>query len=333
MSDNEAPALEITAADLGLRGDAPADPEPPSTEAQDEAPESEPAAASDAASDDGQPRSAEPEVASLPPPSSWAKDQHERWSKLDRATQDYIALRESQMSQGISQFQDTAKFGRQVRDIFAPHVAELRAAGIDEVGAVQTLLNAHLNLTRAAPDQRKQMFADLARQYGVDVGAVAAAGQPPIPPEFDVLKKEIDGIKGKLTASENAALEARKSQAVREVEAFAADPAHPYFNELAEDMEMEILRLRNEGKPVDLEKIYDKAMWANPVTRAKELERVKADGDKAKREKSQKEAAAALKAKSANIRGRDTSRAPQAPLGTMEDTMRATLADIRSRAN
>jgi len=327
MSDNEAPALEITAADLGLRGDAPADPEPPSTEAQDEAPESEPAAASDAASDDGQPRSAEPEVASLPPPSSWAKDQHERWSKLDRATQDYIALRESQMSQGISQFQDTAKFGRQVREIFAPHVAELRAAGIDEVGAVQTLLNAHLNLTRAAPDQRKQMFADLARQYGVDVGAVAAAGQPPIPPEFDVLKKEIDGIKGKLTASENAALEARKSQAVREVEAFASDPAHPYFDELADD----IAKMIEIGHP--LAEAYEKAVWSNPVTRAKELERVKADGDKAKREKSQKEAAAALKAKSANIRGRDTSRAPQPPTGTMEDTMRATLADIRSRAN
>lgn len=327
MSDIEAPALEITAADLGLRGDAPADPEPPSTEAQDEAPESDPAAASDAASDDGQPRSAEPEGDSLPPPSSWAKDQHEKWAKLDRATQDYIALRESQMSQGISQFQDTAKFGRQVRDIFAPHVAELRAAGIDEVGAVQTLLNAHLNLTRAAPDQRKQMFADLARQYGVDVGSVAAAVQPPIPPEFDVLKKEIDGIKGKLTASENAALEARKSQAVREVEAFASDPAHPYFDELADD----IAKMIEIGHP--LADAYEKAVWSNPVTRAKELERVKADGDKAKREKSQKEAAAALKAKSANIRGRDTSRAPQPPTGTMEDTMRATLADIRSRAN
>lgn len=44
---------------------------------------------------------AEPEVPAIDPPKSWSKDAHERWSKLDRETQEYLAARDSEDQKAI----------------------------------------------------------------------------------------------------------------------------------------------------------------------------------------------------------------------------------------
>ena len=54
-----------------------------------------------------------------------------------------------------------------------------------------------------------------------------------------------------------------------EINIFAADPAHPYFDDVAND----ITALLRGGGAKDLADAYDKAVWANPVTRAKEQAR------------------------------------------------------------
>lgn len=43
----------------------------------------------------------EPEVPAIDPPKSWSKDVHERWSKLDRETQEYLAARDSEDQKAI----------------------------------------------------------------------------------------------------------------------------------------------------------------------------------------------------------------------------------------
>ena len=50
-----------------------------------------------------------------------------------------------------------------------------------------------------------------------------------------------------------------------EVNAFAADPEHPYFDELSD----EIVAILKTG--ASLAEAYEKAVWANPVTREKEI--------------------------------------------------------------
>lgn len=43
----------------------------------------------------------EPEVPAIEPPKSWSKDAHERWSKLDRETQEFLASRDSEDQKAI----------------------------------------------------------------------------------------------------------------------------------------------------------------------------------------------------------------------------------------
>lgn len=57
------------------------------------------------------------------------------------------------------------------------------------------------------------------------------------------------------------------------VDDFAKDPAHPYFDELADEIAVQI----KAGK--ELQEAYDTAVWANPVTRQKELARIQLEKD------------------------------------------------------
>lgn len=43
----------------------------------------------------------EPEVPAIDPPKSWSKEAHERWAKLDRETQEYLANRDSEDQKAI----------------------------------------------------------------------------------------------------------------------------------------------------------------------------------------------------------------------------------------
>jgi hypothetical protein len=81
-----------------------------------------------------------------------------------------------------------------------------------------------------------------------------------------------------------------------------------------------------------LKDAYERAVYANPVTRQKEIARLQTEADTKLREKSKNEAEAARKAARTNVRSRDTRRTPTEPLGTMDETMKSTLSEIRSRA-
>src|SRR5438105_4945226 len=79
--------------------DGEADPDAPeierelaSKEADAESPEKETAA---------EDQETEPEVPAIEPPRSWSKEAHERWSKLDRETQEFLAARDSEDQKAI----------------------------------------------------------------------------------------------------------------------------------------------------------------------------------------------------------------------------------------
>ena len=136
---------------------------------------------------------------------------------------------------------------------------------------------------------------------------------------------EVQEIRGHLTERQQAELAQRKEATSKEVEAFASDPAHPYFDEVSED----IVKLIGAG--YSLKDAYEKAVWANPVTRQKELGRIQKETTEAERKKAADAARQAKKASSTNVKGRDQARASTEPAGTIDETLRETLADIKAR--
>jgi hypothetical protein len=257
------------------------------------------------------------------PPKSWAKEYHEPWSKIDPKVQEYVELREKQMLDGIEQYKDFSGFGKAMRDVITPYKALIAAQGIDEPKAVAALMNAHYKMSSLAPAEKAQYFAMIARNYGVDLAQLPQGQQEQVNPEIKSLRDEMGSIKSALTQREREQYESAKTKVSQDVGAFAdakddkGNKVHPYFIGMGETLDV----------------AYDKAVWANPVTRAKETARLQTEAQDQLRSKSKQEAERARKASSTNVRSRDTNRAPTEPLGKMDDTLKDTLATIRGRTH
>lgn len=78
---------------------------------------------------------------------------------------------------------------------------------------------------------------------------------------------------------------------------------------------------------------YDKAVWANPVTRQKELNRLQTEAAGKLKETAKAEGQAARKATSSNVRAVETRKAPTEPKGKMFDDLPAMLEAIKKRSH
>lgn len=283
---------------------------------------------------------AEAAKAAEPPadlPKSWKKEMGQHWATLPQEVKTYVQEREQQMLEGIGQYKQAAGFAHAVGKAIEPFMANIQAAAQgNPVLAVQTLLAADNILRHGAPDKKAELLANMARDYGVDLNAAVQASQGQaaakdpyvahLETQLQRLEQRLNGTEQHITADQAARVEQVRGQVASEVDAFAADPAHPYFDELSDD----IAKLINVG--YTLKDAYDRAVWANPVTRAKETARVQKDAEERTRKQAEEEAEKARKASGTNVRGSSSGRTPTAPRGTMEDTMAETLAAIKSRS-
>ncbi len=267
--------------------------------------------------------------ATRPAPRSWAKETHEDWGKIPPKAQEYIELREKQMLDGIEQYKEYNGFGKAMTQAITPYMATIQAQGLDPVKATISLYNAHHRLTQGSPEQRMAAYQEL----GANLGLVQRGQQQAIDPNVKAAQDRLDRIEGMLIQEQRRQFEQVRVKTSNDVKSFAeakdekGSLLHPHFDEVAEDIIVYI----NAG--FSLEDAHAKAVYANPVTREKELARLKTETEAQLKAKSRQEAEAARKASGANVRSRDTRRTPTETLGKMEDTMKATLADIKSRTH
>lgn len=282
-----------------------------------------------------------------PAPKTWPKEMHEHWGKTPKEVQDYWDVREKQMLDGLEQYKGDAGYGRQMRDAVAPYMALIQAQGIDAPRAVQTLLNAHYKLSVSSPSQKAEYMNYLAKQYGVDLGQqVTQDGtQQQVDPRLIALQDELHQLKQVIHSGSEQQLNAERTRISQEVDSFASitkvdangnavkvpHPDHPYFDEVADD----IIVMLKAG--FQLQDAYDRAVWANPGTRAKETARIQTEAKAESDKKAREQAEAAKKAASTNIRNRDTRRTPtEQPKGTMRDldgAMKEAMREIKARTH
>lgn len=271
----------------------------------------------------------EPEIVSTAP-KSWPKEMHDHWSKMPKETQDYWVVREKQMLDGLEQYKGDATFARQIKETLNPYMATINSLGVDAPTAIRSLLNADHQLRVGSPSQKAQYFQTLAKQYGVDLGGIGQQqeGQLQQDPMIRQLQDELHGLKQVIQSGNQQQLDEQRQKIQNEVNSFASDPKHPYFDEVSD----EIVALLKNG--ATLEDAYEKAVWANPVTRQKEMSRVQTEQQAALKEKAIAEAEAKKKAASVNLRNRDSQRTPTGPRATMsglDSALRETMREIKSR--
>lgn len=271
----------------------------------------------------GTPTDAATAPAQSPAPKTWRPEAVAKWATLPPEVQAEVLKREQDMFQGLEGYKQDANLGKTFKSVMDPYLPTLQAHGIDPIKQVQGLMQAHLTLAKGTAEQKQAMFQKLAQDYGVELTATEPAY---IDPAVAALQQQLKTLQSDLQGRAAREAEASRSQLQKEIDTFASDPSHPYFDDVANDI---ALMLRNGA--ANLQEAYDKAIWANPITRAKEQARVTAEAAAKAKADADAKAAAAKKAASANVRSSAKAASGTAPLGSIDDTLAATMANIKAR--
>lgn len=255
-----------------------------------------------------------------------------KWKDVPGEFREWYAKREKDFLDGTEQYRRAASFGQDLHEVINPYLPYIQSRTYSDgrpvpvKDAIGYLLNAEYQLQTGSPQQKAAMFAKMAKDYGVDLTTLAQSAESSVDPAVLPFVQKVEALENTLSSWQQQQMRASREAAMKEVQAFAADKvAHPYFDELADD----IAAYCSQG--LNLADAYERAVWANPATRAKEQARL----DKERSEKAKVEAEdrrkKALRLQRQNVRPTATDRRPTAPTETMEDTLRDKYREIQSR--
>lgn len=262
-------------------------------------------------------------------PKTWRKEAAEQWATLPPAVKAEVLKREEDMFRGLEAYKADAAIGRSMKSVLDPYAPILQQYNIDPAQQVASLMQAHHTLALGTPQQKAELFQQLAADYGVNLGELASAAPVFVDPAVQALQSQVQLLQSTLTARERAEQQTRMATITSEIEAFAANPAHAHFDTVAND----IAALLKSGTAKTLAEAYEKAVWANPMTRQKEIARQQTEAVEKQRAQTAERAQAAKRASAAVVHAKPRSVSGTAPAGSMEDTMRETLAAINARAS
>lgn len=262
-------------------------------------------------------------------PKTWRPEAAAEWAALPEKARAEIVKREEDMYRGLEAYREDAGFGKTVKQVLNPYLPTMKQYGVDPMQQVDAMMRAHHTLAFGTPEQKQGLLRQIIADYRLDATALAneAADAPYIDPAVRGLQSELQSVKSKIEQSERQAFEAKRTETVREIERFYADPKNPYAAEVSDEM----ASLIQSGKYSSLADAYQAAIWLNPGVRAKELARLDTERQSAARKTAEEEAARAKKALEANVRS-STKRASQtAATGSLDDTLKEAYQAIQSR--
>ena len=194
------------------------------------------------------------EVQAKPRPSSWKKDYEEHWGKLDPTLQDYIQQREADYAKGVSTYKNQWDSAQPLIRAIEPFAPILQQHNIDPAQWISNLGRAHSVLALGSPEQKQQMFAQLANDYGVSLNEVGGGYADP---QFSLIAQELNQIKNQWNQFQTQQERTEQASLQNEIQSFSTDK--PYFDEVRETM----AGLLQAGMANDLQSAYDKAIRLN----------------------------------------------------------------------
>lgn len=286
----------------------------------------------------------ETKVAATPPPASttpadtedkapdtWTKEAKERWSLVPPELKQEIRKREADIAKHVSQTNEAVNVGKNFERIVSPYLDQMVKAGINPWTHVENLLRTQAALFSGPPEQKVAMFRQLAVEAGIDPSALAqqgtAAANNPLVQHINLLQQRINQLEQGVTGVTSSVQAARAAELEASVLAFAQDEeAHPFFYEVVDDIQ----HLIATKAATTLDKAYELAIMANPITRQKMVDREIHKRNEATAAAEREKAAKAKKAATGTVRANGRGRAAPA-IGTIDDTLKEALANIHSR--
>lgn len=155
--------------------------------------------------------------------------------------------------------------------MLAPYRDQYRLQGLDDVGAIRQLVAAHDYLVR----DPQAAIAYLAKSYGVDLTAASDPNAPQPDPQMKAIQTELAQFRSERQQEVTARQSAEQAAKLQEVTSFAEEkdsqgqPMRPYFDDVAQEIKALLSLNPGPKSRQDLQDAYDRAVYANPNTRAK----------------------------------------------------------------
>lgn len=224
-----------------------------------------------------------PQAAELPPlqrPTTWKKEYLPMWEKLAtgqpltpeeaRKLAEYSNQREKEYATGVSTYKSEAQNAKELQSALEPFMPALQQHNIKPTEWIRNLGQAHQVLAMGSPEQKLQMFAKLAQDYGVPLGAVqtqAQGGQ--LDPVVPQLMQYIQNLEGKVNTVASWREQQEQAHMQNELARFTDAEKYPHFESVRGTM----AQLLESGLAQDLEEAYSKAIYLDPEARQAEVER------------------------------------------------------------
>jgi hypothetical protein len=202
------------------------------------------------------------------PPKSWRADEAQAWKDLPQTAKSAILRREAEAARLAGANDAERMFGREMADLWRPHIAEIQAQGATPQLALKALLANHAELRN--PQTKMVTARRLLMEYGIDPAQLAQPDpNAPSDPFVLQLQNEIAQLKTRLGQPQGQQFaplppSVDENNVMAEIEAFRADPAHPHFDAVHAHMG----QLLETGAAPDLESAYHAAVAMNPALRS-----------------------------------------------------------------
>lgn len=242
--------------------------------------------------------SVQPSTAADAPPAGWSAEAKAQWASLSPAVKAAAIKREEDIANGGRQWSDEK---RRMQEDIAPLVMRTRELGIDHREGLNQLLAADYALRT----QPVRAIHTLMKQFGVTLEQLTGQAQPAASqsapehyPQQPLHDPRLDSILAE-REQEAARAQARLEHLVTE---FASSPDHPHFDAVINEA-LPLLASIKAAKPYAspqewLQEAYDRAVWANPVTRQAELN---AQAQATEQQRRQSTAGQVARAKAASV--------------------------------
>lgn len=230
------------------------------------------------------------------PPSSWKRDYHEVWQTADDKLKEYAWQREEEMRKGVEPLLGKAQFADKMQKVIQPYEQTIRGLGLEPEIAVEALMRADYTLRTAPVEQKRAYLAQLASQYGINLGDIDPYSQPgPVDPAVYQLQNELNNIRGEVVGWKQQQEQAQNQALQAEINDFAQTADH------FEAVRPTMISLLQSGVATTLDEAYEKAIRLDDNVYSEIQKGLQAQNDVAKRDAANK-AAKAAKAAAVSVR-------------------------------
>lgn len=261
------------------------------------------------------------------PPAGWTAEAKNEWSNLSPALKAAVHKREAEIANGGRQWSEEK---RRYESLLSPVEQASRRYGLSAEQGLQSLMAAQNALETDAPSALRK----LAAQYNVNLATLAGQSAPEgshdnVPDIQSLVRQAVQPLIAPIYERYRSDDQRQQETTSRLVEEFASQPEHGHFESVEQELMAMIPHIKSANPSWAPQQIlqdaYERAVYANPHTRAAILAEQNAKAEE-KRRTEASERAVKARAAASSVTAGAPSTAADGSKGTIREDLLAAMA-------